>query len=322
MKKKSKKILGICILFALSFCAGSLVAKVEIARKEPESVAASSTGNWGLSFQEEGKPPVTDISAEELAGYDAYYAKDTNEKVLYLTFDAGFENGNTPAILDALKKHHATATFFVVGNYLNTSPDLVKRMVDEGHTVGNHTYHHPDMSKISTKETFSKEITDVEKQYKEITGKDMVKFYRPPQGKFSESNLKMAKEMGYKTFFWSLAYVDWDQNNQPTKEEAFDKLLKRVHPGAIVLLHSTSDTNAQILDELLTKWEEMGYSFQPLDALTAPAKNETAQHAQSFYEPIQFPHGEYPSFCNSSSVSFLSSLFFFFMELTELQSGR
>ena len=144
-------------------------------------------------------------------------------------------------------------------------------MVDEGHIVGNHTYHHPDMSKISTKEDFEKEITDVEKKYKEITGKDMVKFYRPPQGKYSKSNLQMAKDMGYKTFFWSLAYVDWDQNNQPSKEEAFDKLLKRVHPGAIVLLHSTSSTNGQILDELLTKWEEMGYTFQSLDTLVKPA---------------------------------------------------
>ncbi len=270
MKKKNKKIFAICALFALSFCAGSMIAKVEATFKKSEAVPTSSTGNWGLSFQEEGKPPVTDVSAEELAKYDAYYAKNTNEKVLYLTFDAGFENGNTPAILDALKKHHAPATFFVVGNYLNTSPDLIKRMVAEGHTVGNHTYHHPDMSKISTKESFEKELKDVETKYKEITGKDMVKFYRPPQGKFSEANLQMAKELGYKTFFWSLAYVDWDQNNQPTKEEAFDKLLKRVHPGAIVLLHSTSHTNAQILDELLTKWENMGYSFQSLNTLYTP----------------------------------------------------
>ena len=185
--------------------------------------------------------------------------------MLYLTFDAGFENGNTPTILDALKKHHAPATFFVVGNYLNTSPELVKRMVDEGHIVGNHTYHHPDMSQISTKDAFEKEIMDVETKYKEITGKEMTKFYRPPQGKYSKSNLQMAKDMGYHTFFWSLAYVDWDQNNQPSREEAFDKLLRRVHPGAIVLLHSTSSTNGQILDELLTKWEEMGYTFRSLD---------------------------------------------------------
>lgn len=166
-----------------------------------------------------------------------------------------------------LKKHNVPATFFVVGNFLSDNPDLIKRMVEEGHIVGNHTYTHPDMSKISTMESFSKEIQDVEKLYQEITGKEMIKFYRPPQGKYSEENLKMAKELGYKTFFWSLAYVDWYQDKQPTKEEAFDKLLGRIHPGAVVLLHNTSSTNGQILDELLTKWEEMGYTFKSLDQM-------------------------------------------------------
>lgn len=231
------------------------------------SVIEPSEGNWGLSFQEEGKPPVANATAEELKKYDAYYANITEEKVIYLTFDAGFENGNTPAILDALKKHNVPATFFVVGTYITSNQDLVKRMIDEGHTVGNHTYHHPDMSQIASKESFDKELKDVEAAYKELTGEEMKKFYRPPQGKYSESNLQMAKELGYKTFFWSLAYVDWYENNQPSKEEAFDKLLGRIHPGAIVLLHSTSKTNADILDELLTKWEEMGYTFQSLDQL-------------------------------------------------------
>ena len=172
-------------------------------------------------------------------------------------------------ILDALKKHQAPAAFFLVGNYLETSPDLVKRMVEEGHTVGNHTYHHPDMSKISTKETFSKELSDLEMLYTKTTDQSMTRYYRPPQGKYSEANLKMADELGYQTFFWSLAYVDWYEDKQPTREEAFQKLLGRIHPGAIVLLHSTSKTNAQILDELLTRWEEMGYRFGQLEELTA-----------------------------------------------------
>ena len=152
-----------------------------------------------------------------------------------------------------------------MGNYLETSPELVKRMVNEGHIVGNHTYHHPDMSKISDKASFEKELKDLETLYTQVTGQAMKKYYRPPQGKYSENNLKMAHEMGYKTFFWSLAYVDWYQDKQPSKEEAFKKLLDRIHPGAIVLLHSTSDTNGAILDELLTKWEEMGYHFATLD---------------------------------------------------------
>ena len=231
------------------------------------SVPASADGNWGLSFQQDGKPPVANATAGELKQYNAWYADLSGEKVIYLTFDAGYENGNTPMILDALKKHQVPAAFVVVGNYLETSPDLVKRMVSEGHIVANHRYHHPDMSKISDPESFAKELSSLETSYTEITGETMRRYYRPPQGKYSKANLQMAKALGYQTFFWSLAYVDWYQDQQPTKEEAFKKLLGRIHPGAIVLLHSTSSTNAAILDELLTKWEEMGYRFGTLDEL-------------------------------------------------------
>lgn len=254
------------ILFIAAYALGYLGA-MAVNHFYPEAVSASADGNWGLSFQQEGAPPVANASAEELAKYNAYYAEITDEKVIYMTFDGGYENGNLPAILDALKKHNVSATFFVVGNFLRDEPDLVKRMVEEGHTVGNHTYTHPDMSKISSMENFSKELQEVEKLYHEITGQPMTKFYRPPQGKYSESNLQMAKELGYKTFFWSLAYVDWYEDKQPSKEEAFKKLLGRIHPGAIVLLHSTSSTNAQILDELMTKWEDMGYTFKSLSDL-------------------------------------------------------
>ena len=227
----------------------------------------ASSGNWGLSFQEEGQCPQGNASIKELAEYNAYYAQDTEEKVLYLTFDAGYENGNTETILNALKKHNVSATFFVVGTYIESEPELIQRMIDEGHTVGNHTWHHPNMSGIETMEEFKKELTDVEDAFRQTTGQEMTKYYRPPQGIYSESNLEMAKELGYQTFFWSLAYVDWYADDQPTREEAFDKLLGRIHPGAILLLHSTSSTNAEILDELLTKWEEMGYQVRPLSDL-------------------------------------------------------
>ena len=247
----------------------------------PSAVPASADDSWGLSFQEEGKPPVANASADYLAQFDAFYARQTDEKVLYLTFDAGYENGNTGAILDALKKHKAPAAFFVVGNYIETAPELVRRMVSEGHIVGNHTYHHPDMSSISTEEAFSQELTDLEKLYEQTTGQPMKKYYRPPQGKYSESNLKMAQALGYKTFFWSLAYVDWYQDNQPSHEEAYQKLLGRIHPGAVVLLHSTSKTNAEILDSLLTKWEEMGYRFASLDELTASAQGADSSVSES-----------------------------------------
>ena len=272
-----KNLLQTTLLLILAFLAGRLAAQAMEYSHGPEAVPISAEGNWGLSFPEEGQMPVGNASADYLKQYNAYYAQNTQEPVIYLTFDAGFENGNTSAILDALKKHKAPATFFLVGNYLQTSPDLFKRMVEEGHTVGNHTFHHPDMSKISTKEAFEKELNDLETLYQQTTGQPMKKYYRPPQGKYSESNLRMAKDMGYHTFFWSLAYVDWYEDKQPTKEEAFKKLLGRIHPGAIVLLHSTSKTNGQILDELLTKWEEMGYRFASLDDLTAAGGQQAKQ---------------------------------------------
>ncbi len=224
-----------------------------------------SVTDWGLCFREPGKAPTTDVTAEYLSEFDAHFIGNQDEKVIYLTFDAGYENGNTPKILDALRKHKAPATFFLVGNFLDREPELVRRMVKEGHTVGNHTTNHPDMSAIADIESFRRELSSLEEKYEETTGEKMKKLYRPPQGKFSESNLRMAKELGYKTFFWSLAYVDWQNDKQPSREEAMKILCDRIHPGAVVLLHSTSATNGDILDDLLSKWEEMGYTFKPIE---------------------------------------------------------
>lgn len=225
------------------------------------------TGSWGLSFRQEGAAPIGNAGVDQLKKYDAAYLGDTSEKVIYLTFDAGYENGCTAKILDTLQKHNVKAAFFLVGNYIARNADLVRRMVEEGHTVGNHTMHHPDMSAISDQSAFAKELQDLESLYKETTGEEMARFYRPPQGVYSEENLRMAKELGYKTVFWSLAYVDWNNDAQPTKELAFAKLLPRTHPGAVVLLHSTSKTNAEILDELLAKWKEEGYRFGTMEEL-------------------------------------------------------
>ena len=238
--QKWKVYAAVLLLFNLAFGAGTLLAAITPRHTETTGTAAvraSSEGNWGLSFQTEGAPPVANASADQLKKYNACYADMSGEKVIYLTFDAGYENGNTPAILDALKKHQVPAAFFIVGNYLETSPDLVKRMVDEGHIVANHTYHHPDMSKISSKDAFQKELTDLETLYTDVTGQTMPKYYRPPQGKYSESNLQMAKDLGYTTFFWSLAYVDWYQDKQPTSEAAFKKLLGRIHHPQFCILN-------------------------------------------------------------------------------------
>ena len=227
------------------------------------------TGSWGLSFRQEGAPPMGNAGRDQLAAYDAAYLGDPAKKVIYLTFDAGYENGCTEKILDVLKDQNVPAAFFLVGNYLEKNADLVRRMVEEGHTVGNHTMHHYDMSRLSDKEAFTRELTDLEDLFREVTGKELPKYYRPPQGIYSEENLKMAKELGYRTVFWSLAYVDWKNDAQPTKEEAFAKLLPRTHPGAVVLLHSTSRTNAEILEELIGKWKEEGYEFGTMEELFA-----------------------------------------------------
>lgn len=251
---------ALALALFLSGCAG------DAASTAAGAVIPAST-DWGLSFQNEGQSPVGNATQEDLSQYDAYYLGDTGKKVIYLTFDCGYENGYTETILDALKKHNAPAAFFVVGNMIETAPDIIRRMAAEGHIVGNHTYHHPDMSAISDQAAFQKELEDLAALYKETVGEDLPMFYRPPRGKYSVENLKQAKALGYKTIFWSLAYVDWYVDNQPTADQAYNKLLPRIHDGAIVLLHSTSKTNAEILDDLLTKWEDMGYTFASLEEL-------------------------------------------------------
>ena len=255
MRKRDLTILALCI--AAAVIVGFLVFKS----------SSVTTGSWGLSFRQEGAAPIGTAGADQLRRYGAAYLGDPTAKVLYLTFDAGYENGSTEKILDTLKKHNVRAAFFLVGNYIERNADLVRRMVEEGHIVGNHTMHHPDMSRISDKAAFQKELADLEKLFFDTTGKELPKYYRPPQGIYSEENLRMAQELGYRTVFWSLAYVDWNNDAQPTREAALGKLLPRTHNGAVILLHSTSRTNGEILDELLTRWKEDGYTFETLDHL-------------------------------------------------------
>lgn len=273
--KKILKILeglkpnGIEALIACGLVVATAVAVAVIPKNRNDTVQASSEiTDWGLSFSNgKNKVPRGNVSQKELDKYGAFYCDDRDEKVIYLTFDAGYENGNAGKILDVLKKEQIPAAFFLVGNYFKTQPELVRRMVEEGHIVGNHTTTHPDMSKIKELTDFRKELEQTENLYRETTGKDMPKFYRPPQGKFSVSNLQQAQMLGYTTVFWSLAYADWDNTKQPTREYALEKLNSRIHNGAIVLLHLTSKTNAEILEELIQGWKAQGYTFKPLTDL-------------------------------------------------------
>lgn len=252
---RKKLILSISIFFIVCVCSISCF------------VLASNNTSWGLSFSTPNEMPRGNATSEELLKYNAYFTDSSDTKKVYLTFDVGYEAGYTNTILDTLKKQNVPAAFFIVGNFFDSDPDTVKRMCDEGHIVANHTLTHPDMSKMSTFEDFKAQIEPNEEKYKAITGKEMKKYYRPPQGIYNTQNLADAQKLGYTTVFWSVAYVDWEQNNQPSHEKAMSTLLKRVHNGAIILLHSTSKTNSEILDEFITTLKEEGYTFASLDEL-------------------------------------------------------
>ena len=273
LKKIRKYMVLVPVLTILSgactmqYCKwGKMIAEQKLGKEQMIMTASTSSGSWGLGFGETGTEtkPTGSLKADDMKMLDAYYVDDTMDKVIYLTFDCGYESGYTESMLNALRKHNVKATFFVVGHYLESAPEMIERMVKDGHTVGNHTYHHKDMATNRDRSVFIEEMVSVEEKYKEITGEEMTRFYRPPQGSYSIDNLQMAKELGYKTFFWSLAYVDWKQDAQPTKEQAYKRLIGQIHPGAIVLLHNTSKTNGEILDELLFEWERMGYRFGEL----------------------------------------------------------
>lgn len=246
-------------------------------RKTPEELQAAmaavpagpAKAEWGTFFLGNNLPPRNDEDEGYLRQFHAYGLDPTQEKVAYLTFDEGYENGYTPVILDILAKHHVKAAFFCTGSFVRESPELVKRFHDEGHIIGNHTLSHPSMMKVSSWEEFSRQLFAVEDMVKAVTGADMPRYYRPPAGAYSEAQLRMADALGFRTVFWSVAYKDWDTSAQPTHERAMNYLTTRIHPGAIILLHAVSKTNAEVLDELLTTWEGMGYTFRTLDDLTA-----------------------------------------------------
>ena len=228
--------------------------------------------NWYVKRAGNSRPSVPE-EHKIVDQYNTYYidkklSDESKEKKIYLTFDAGYENGNVEKILDILKEKNVPAAFFILEYIILKNPDLICRMNSEGHLVCNHTKNHRDMSKL-TKEEIIQDLKELEKVYEEKSGKQMAKYFRFPEGRYSEEALKTVCEMGYKTIFWSFGYADWDDRKQPDVQKSFDKVIKNTHNGAVILLHPTSKTNVEILPKLIDEWRKMGYSFGTLDELTA-----------------------------------------------------
>lgn len=221
---------------------------------------------WGYKKSVNGEVPEIGKYEDVLNSYGAYYVDKSGHKNIYLTFDNGYEEGYTPLILDVLKKEKVPATFFVTGHYVDSAPDLVKRMVDEGHIIGNHSYHHPDFS-ILTKAAMQKELEDLAEKVSEVSSQKSLKYLRPPRGIFNERTLQWAEELGYIHIFWSLAFKDWETKNQKGWRYAYDEVMNQIHPGAIILLHTVSKDNAEALKKLIQDLKKEGYGFKSLDDL-------------------------------------------------------
>ncbi|UCZ55241.1 delta-lactam-biosynthetic de-N-acetylase [Bacillus shivajii] len=240
--------------------------------------------NWNFKPAKNNEPATTEPEYEELLDkYGGFYIGDTSEKELYLTFDNGYENGYTIKVLDVLKEKEVPAAFFVTGHYLDKERDLIERMVDEGHTIGNHSYHHPSLPKVSD-ERIEREIMSLQSLYEEITGKDDMRYLRPPQGTFSERTLAKTAELGYINVFWSFAYMDWEVNKQKGWKYAYDSIMKRVHPGAVLLLHSVSSDNADALPKVIDDLREQGYEFKSLDDLVMKKELDSYIEKQEWKE--------------------------------------
>ena len=224
--------------------------------------------SWYFQPRNDNTPPQGPKENSEIMSKNGcYYLGDTSKKILYLTFDEGYEAGYTLPILDILKKHNVKAAFFVVKPYITSNPEIIKKMVADGHLVCNHSNHHPSMASIKDEGKFNKELSDVEDAYEKIIHKKMSKYFRPPMGRYSELSLKYTKDYGYKTIFWSFAYMDWIKDKQPSHEDAEKRIMQRTHNGGIMLLHAVSKTNAEILDDIITNWENQGYQLKTLDEL-------------------------------------------------------
>lgn len=256
-----KKILAVIVLGIVS---ALLISSVQI---DTAFATSSKSYGWGLPRNKKGERPYPGKLYEDiLSRHNALYIDKINDKKVYFTFDAGYENGYTAPILDVLKKYNAPATFFLTGQYLEDNSDLIKRMVKEGHIIGNHTYYHPDLTKVSP-ERYKEELELFEEKYFEITNRKLMKIMRPPSGTFSDRSLEIADNLGYYNIFWSLAYVDWNTDQQKSEDYAYNSVMNKMHPGAIILLHNVSEDNAKALERIIVDLKKQGYKFGAIDDL-------------------------------------------------------
>ena len=258
-----KKML--CIFLCVLFLCGcsSKTATVTTESLTEQANLSNKTIGWGLKKNVNAPPDITEDTKELMSKYGAYYI-DTVPKTLYLTFDEGYENGYTGQILDVLKDNDVKAAFFITGPYLKKESELVKRMVDEGHIVGNHTVNHPSMPDVKDNEKLKNEITDLNDTFFDMFGQNM-KYIRPPKGEYSERTLALSNDLGYKSVFWSFAYQDWDTKKQKGTDYAYKQIMNGVHDGCILLLHAVSKDNADVLDRVIKDLKSQGYVFRSLD---------------------------------------------------------
>ncbi len=261
---KKMALILLCVSLALSGCASGGNVKKKVSQVNAEVQSDKGIG-WGFVRKKGAPPEIPAKQTELLKKYNCYYIDESAEKTLYLTFDEGYENGYTSKILDVLKQTETPAAFFVTGPYLENQKELIQRMIDEGHIVGNHTVNHPNLPKQST-ETIKKELNDLNKKCEEMYGVSM-KYMRPPEGEYSERVLSTANDMGYKTILWSFAYKDWDINMQQGADYAFSQVTPYLHDGAILLLHAVSSDNANALEEIINYAKNEGFVFKSLDDL-------------------------------------------------------
>lgn len=261
---KKIKIIFIIILIIVIVLLSFFIENENNVIETSSDIISNKKIEWGVKRNKEhNQPDVGEDRRKILEENNGICLGNKDEKIIYLTFDEGYEAGFTSKILEILKENEVKATFFITAHYLNTNEELVKQMIEEGHIVGNHTVNHKSMPTL-TEEEIKKEVMDLHIAVYQKFEYEM-KYIRPPKGEFSEKSLKYTNNLGYKTVMWSFAYEDWDENNQPNEEKAKEKILENLHNGEIMLLHGNSKTNTNILDEVIKKSKEMGYSFKSLD---------------------------------------------------------